>query len=712
MFDISQHDIAIDKLAKQYPDYPRDLIESSIFEAFKDQERDKCRTDLFYLAYEVLNYKDLTESMHRPLCSVIESVNPLIIELSKMTEVDRSRRMNAIKSSSNSTNKSPSNHSHNNSQLSKSDTNVLSDSSTNVMSNSQIKLNLTQCGLYDIERENVNVSDSKNLDSGGTGGVEISSDTHTKFANFSEVSSDSSDPSNVNALIEGQVEELANSFIKRFELPDTPQIRRLIEMKVLEFNPDSRTRLFLLFRGAFKSTIITIAHTIQLMLIWPDIRILIASHKKEGGSQKFLGSIKDHFIRNARFRKLFPEFCPKPNSVGQLEWGTSEQVTLPNRSATAIFPEATIEIAGNTTDVTGRHYDYLKIDDIVTRESVTNESMLEKTEEFNALLTFLFNQPEWGISDYAGTCYHFADLYASLRNSDQITKFILPVWDENKKPTIPERFTTRGIEQIRNHPSMTSYQFSAQYLMNPVPQEDQTFRPEYFSKHGFYYDAPPPGLKMYLLVDPANSQRKQSDYTAIISVGIDAMGDLWLIDIIRDKLTLDGRAKLVTDILIRNKIHLVHYESIGFQSSDTKSIREMGTQRDWYVTVNEIKASKQSKQDRIRGLQYFFEQGKIHFPKKYMYFSKYHNRQFDMTDVFRKELWMFPSCEKDDLADCLSFILRTGMIKSSIVTQDTTSQSAWDFWKQTIAEAKKKPSGSFNGNNRGFREIPYRKSWR
>jgi len=300
----------------------------------------------------------------------------------------------------------------------------------------------------------------------------------------------------------------------------------------------------------------------------------------------------------------------------------------------------------------------------VTRESVTNESMLEKTEEFNALLTFLFDNPEWGIADYAGTCYHFVDLYAQLRESAQVTKFILPVWDENKVPTVPERFTTDGIEAIKNHPSMTSFQFSAQYMLNPVPEEDQTFRPEYWRRAGFYYDKLPSNLKIGVFVDPANKQRKDSDYTALMTIGIDDVGDWWLIDIIRDKLTLDQRAKLVLQILMSHGLHHCNYESVGFQSSDIKAIREIGSSSDWYIGVNEIKASRQSKEDRIRGLQYLYEQGKVHWPHHYKYFSKYHNREFDMVDILRREMWMFPKCEKDDLADCHSFPLRTSMIKA------------------------------------------------
>lgn len=558
-------------------------------------ERERAKSDLFYLAHDILGYSDLTESIHRPLCDLVQSVNPLIIHLrdraaAPPTPGGRVPRYDA-----------KAEHARN---------------------------------VAEWEARQGGAVKSDGDSTSGTGGVGLGvADTHPKFC-------------------------------KNFNLPNYKSINDLAAAQIIQFNPEARTRLFLLFRGAFKSTIITIAHTIQLMLLWPDIRILIASHKKEGGSQKFLGSIKDHFIRNERFRALFPEFCPKANAAGQMEWGTSEQVTLPNRSSKAIYPEATIEIAGNTTDVTGRHYNYLKIDDIVTRDSVTNESMLAKTEEFNALLTFLFDNPEWGLADYAGTCYHFADLYAQLRESPQITKFILPVWDAERKPTVPERFTMDGIEAIKNHPSMTSFQFHAQYLLNPVPEEDQTFRPEYWRMPGFYYEKLPDNLRYGVFVDPANKQRKESDYTALMTIGIDSVGDWWLIDIIRDKLTLDQRAKLVLKILMERGLHQVNYESIGFMSSDIKAIKEMGSQSDWHIGVNEIKASRQSKEDRIRGLQYLYEQGKIHWPKKYNYFSRYHNREFDMVDVLRREMWMFPKCEKDDLCDVQSFCLRTSMIKA------------------------------------------------
>src|SRR3990167_3902800 len=76
---LARHELALDAVAKEFPSYPRELIESVLFEEFKRVERERCTTDLFYLAHDILGYSDLTESIHRPLCQLVESVNPLII---------------------------------------------------------------------------------------------------------------------------------------------------------------------------------------------------------------------------------------------------------------------------------------------------------------------------------------------------------------------------------------------------------------------------------------------------------------------------------------------------------------------------------------------------------------------------------------------------------------------------------------------------------
>lgn len=455
----------------------------------------------------------------------------------------------------------------------------------------------------------------------------------------------------------------------------------------------AQTRLWLMFRASFKTTVISIAHTIQLMLLYPDIRILIASHKKDGGSAEILRAIKQHFIANPKMRHLFPEYCPKPNQMGIIEWGTTEKVTLPNRSPSAIFPEATIEIAGHTTDVTGRHYDYIKADDLVTKDSVTNETMIGKTRQYFSLLKFLFNQPEWGLMDVVGTPYHFNDLYATLRKSKGVSTWVCPIEDKEGNITFPERFTKDGVKRFISESGMSSYEASCQMYLNPIPTDEQVFRPEYFERPSFYYSIAPNPLKVYVFVDPANKRRKDSDYTAIISIGVNQKNEWYLLDIIRDKLGPDERIELALKTCKKWCVNSIYYETIGFQDTDAHNLKRLAKEQGYQLSVNEIKASSQSKEDRIRGLQVMYERGDVHWPVEYKYYSRYEKRTIDMVEVMRDEALMFPKCEHDDLLDCHSFALRAGMFKAE-VTKEIEPLNEFDRVRQIMLDAKDgKPYG-------------------
>lgn len=725
---------------------------------------------------------------------------------------------------------------------------------------------------------------------------------------------------------------------------------------------DSLTRLFLMFRGGFKTTLITIAHVIQCMLIYPGIRILIASHKKEDGSEPLLRAVKHHFMVNDKFRELFPEYCPKPNKIGQIEWGTKDAVTLPNRPRNFASPEATIEVAGMTTNVTGRHYDLIKADDLVTKDSVSNESMIQKTRQQNALLKFLFDQPEWGIMDYIGTPYHFNDLYAQIRKT-KITKVAIPVTHEDGNPTFPERFSKGGIEKIRLEGGMTSYEYSCnpyespiwmadgtfkpiglikpgdkvigftgyekgkrrrlvestvlangsrisklitvyfdngdsfrctpdhnwwtgrtndnkrreysepkldrrfvkainvpnkkltlqetidwgylagmidgegackygsisihqsidhnpevcqklvevlerlgisytvneikefgihkksnqyvlhtdrqlranivnygkpaksnqimnvlfergssivrskpkitmivdkgekervysmqtstgnyichgyaskncQYLLNPIPEEDQDFRPEWLERLDFTYHVLPENLRIYMFVDPASSRRKKSDYTAIVTIGIDELGKMYLVDIIRDKLNPEGRTNLVLKLMMKHKIKIVNYEAIGFQDTDVFILKRKGQEAQYPVSVNPIKAHTVSKVDRIRGLTPIYERGLIRWPQRYDYRSQYDNKKYNMVEILRDEMLMFPKCEHDDLLDAHSQLLKITTSKAQ-KAKESPKHNEFDWWrKQAINANQKKKPGHFKGLYKRTPHIPHKTSFK
>ena len=260
---------------------------------------------------------------------------------------------------------------------------------------------------------------------------------------------------------------------------------------------------------------------------------------------------------------------------------------------------------------------------------------------------------------------------------------------------------------------MSSYVFSCQYNLNPVPEEDQTFRPEWWDREGFYYDRTPENLRVSIFVDPANSQNKKSDYTALFVVGIDEKGAYWVLDLVRDKLDVEGRAKMALGFAIKHGIHKINYESVGFQNTDAYIIRKLSQEKRHYIEVNELKSTVSSKEDRIRALQPIFERGMIHLPRRYDYYSSYHKRTINMVEAFNLEAWMFPKNEHDDMIDCLSQLCRITMYSPS-KTSERGKEDEFDTVRTMMLQEKniRKPSSRYNPTeHKTYFPFSVKRSW-
>ena len=248
----------------------------------------------------------------------------------------------------------------------------------------------------------------------------------------------------------------------------------LAELNKLGNNSGNR-RLWLWARGHFKTSLITEAHTVFLLVGNPDIRLLVVSNTLEI-AKTMLRNIKDQFIKNEAFRDIFFDFVPEPNKDGKIEFGTTESFVLPNRKR--VLKEPSVMCAGVGTNLTGLHFDYMKIDDLVTKDSVTNDNQINLSKEYYASLRQLFDNPMVPKEDVIGTTYHFNDLYADLVKNPDFEKSIIPIRDAFGKIYFHERFTEEGISQLENDPSLGPYAFSSQYLLNPVNPKDIKFKEE------------------------------------------------------------------------------------------------------------------------------------------------------------------------------------------------------------------------------------------
>lgn len=446
-------------------------------------------------------------------------------------------------------------------------------------------------------------------------------------------------------------------------------------------------RLFLLFRSAFKTTIVTKLHTAQLLLNFSNLHIAI-SHNTQINASDNLESVKNLFL-STELRDLFPEYIPDTK-----DWGNKTGFSVACKNDFTLNGD-NIEAIGIGTEVTGRKYHIFKNDDIVTDKSVTNEEQLKQSRDYLELHKSLFVNPSIRVEDYCGTKYHFADAYSVLQESLDVDKTIVPLIGKNNKCIVPEMFSDEGIRGLKED----SYIFNCQYQLNPEDPKKIKFTKEMIQ----YFSFIPDGFNYYLVVDPADSEEKRACYTAMKVIGIDSEDNWYWVDGIFDKIDDRERIDEAIRLAIKWRVFEVLWEYLSFGRTDARNFERASRlvpnlQRTWN-TPREIKAMRISKDDRILGLNDRYSRRKIFWPPKLMYYSKFEGKTIDIVQAQEYEFLGFPLVSHKDLLDAESFMLQIDLIKGDKIKQPEVSKFAhikdplqrgatevfwreWEMWKQ------------------------------
>jgi len=439
-------------------------------------------------------------------------------------------------------------------------------------------------------------------------------------------------------------------------------------------------RVWLLFRAAFKTTLITKLHTVQLLLNFPDLRIALTHFKQDIASQRLV-SIKELFQQDL-LKTYFPECVPQGK-----EWGTKTQVSLASRKPTT-QDEASLTAIGVETTVTGAHFDLFKDDDIVTDKSVTTEEQIRQSADWLDRTISLFTNPTVRLRDTVGTRYHYADAYSKIKARPGIFLCEVPLLTGKNPVTsrgevvgesiLPERFPKRKIQDLINQLEGGQWEFQCQYLMNPSDPAQNHFHPDQIA----VYEELPGRMNVVLTVDPASSRKKTSDYTVIKAFGIDEGGRWFILDAVRDRLDTFERIQAVCDMLERwgplsqNRVKVL-YEAIGFQHSDVDFFHRLRAERQLRCETVEIKAHTKRKGDRIRGLIPKYQRHEILWPKTLVRYSKTEGRNVDLIEAQRLEFLKFPLSEHDDLLDAESFLLMAEVLTPDAQVETKDISGTW-----------------------------------
>lgn len=334
--------------------------------------------------------------------------------------------------------------------------------------------------------------------------------------------------------------------------------KELEDYKLYGTEDDGQTtnKLVLLPRAHLKS------HMVATWAAWmitrhPEITILYVSATAEL-AEKQLYAIKN-ILASGIYSRYFPEYI-NPQEGQRERWANAKiSIDHPKRKSEAIRDE-TVATAGLTTNTTGWHADVIIADDLVVPENAYTEDGRESVVKKSSQFTSIRNAG--GFTLACGTRYHPNDIYATWRAQEtDIYTDDGDIIDRQKVWTFyehavevdgiflwPRTISARNGKAFGfNHNVLArtkaeyedKTQFYAQYYNNPNdPGSNRVDRDKfqyYDRKHlnqrsGYWYFKER-RLNVYAAIDFAFSLSKAADNSAIVVIGIDSEGMIYLLDI-------------------------------------------------------------------------------------------------------------------------------------------------------------------------------------
>jgi len=406
-------------------------------------------------------------------------------------------------------------------------------------------------------------------------------------------------------------------------------------------------------REHYKSTIITFGKTIQDILRSHgddpvesrEVTVGIFSHTRPI-AKGFLRQIKRELETNKLLQWAFDDVLYENPQKDSPKWSEDDGLVVKRKSNPK---ESTIEAWGLVDgQPTSKHYGLLIYDDVVTIDSVRSPEMIAKSTEAWELSTNLGE--EGGRTRIAGTRYHYNDTYRSIMDRGAAKKRIYPATDNGQKDGKPVLKSDEWLDERRT--KLGSYVFACQQLLDPKAEGKQGFKREWMKYTEI--KATGQGMNRYILVDPANEKKKKSDYTAMWVIALGADGNYYILDMVRDKLSLKERADTLLALHRTHNPKAVGYEKYGMQA-DIEYIKDTMEREQYRFEIIELGGSM-SKQDRIRRLIPLFEDGRFYFPKS-LRRTNWEGTNEDLVEIFVSDEFMeFPVSTHDDMLDGLARI--------------------------------------------------------
>jgi phage terminase large subunit-like protein len=431
-------------------------------------------------------------------------------------------------------------------------------------------------------------------------------------------------------------------------------------------------QLLLLPRSHMKS------HCVAVWCAWwitknPSTTILYLSATSDL-ADKQLFAIKQ-ILESDVYRKYWP-LMTHPDEGKRTKWSSTEiMVDHPVRIQEGVR-DPTIRAAGLNTTTTGAHADVLVADDVVVPDNAYTEEGRRKVAAGMSQMASILNTG--GIVKACGTRYHPADQYSIWMNQKiaiyndegEIVDEEL-IWDVFERVVEKEGiflwpresrddgkafgFDRRELARISAMYTDRT-QFYAQYYNDPNDPESnrldasrfQYFDPVHIRQEDGQWFFRNRRLNVYAAIDFAFSKNKRADFTAIVVIGIDSEGFIYVLDM--DRFKTDKIADYYERIISLHskwQFKKLRAEVTVAQSIIANDLKDRIRQEGMALSIDESRPTRNqgTKEERIAAI----------LEPRYDALTIFHCRG-GYTPALEEEL-LLARPQHDDLKDCLASVV-------------------------------------------------------
>jgi phage terminase large subunit-like protein len=273
----------------------------------------------------------------------------------------------------------------------------------------------------------------------------------------------------------------------------------------------------------------------------------------------------------------------------------------------------------------------------------------------------LLSGVRWDDKDLAG--------YILREEPDLWEKYIKPAyWDEDGKRVFlwPDLMNQAYLDERKK--TLGAYEFSTNYLLDPIDQEKSPFKREYFADTKWKRPTERGEVLKFLegklvitTVDPAVSEESDACYAAVITCAWDSNGKCWIVDLFRDQGVQPSQLmNVIFEHYFQYRPTYVGMEAEGLQRVFRAYADQTSKERGVYPPWIDLKSGGRSKDHRIKGLEPYAQAHKIMIPE-------------DFVEI-EDELLRFPRGRHRDAIDALAYQLDLVFVVRQKAHEDTSSE--------------------------------------